>query len=72
MNSLNIIRQGKSAARQIRAQVEAGVLTDAEFARLIKKVLDGFEQALEEPPEPVDWAKLQGRERFGMIQGGQQ
>lgn len=69
MNSLNIIRQGASASRQIRAQMNAGVLTDGELTRLLKKVDEALATAIDEPPPPVEWAKLQGRERFGVIQG---
>lgn len=49
MNSLDIARQGKSAARQLRAQARAGVLTDREFDRLMAKVEAGFEQMIPTP-----------------------
>ena len=38
MNSLDTARQGKSAARQIRAQMQAGVLSAPELDRLLAKV----------------------------------
>lgn len=52
MNTLDIARQGKSAARQIESQMEAGVLTDAELRRLMKKVREGFEQMMPASPAP--------------------
>jgi hypothetical protein len=66
VNTLDIARQGKSAARQIRAQMSAGVLTDAELDRLLKKVEAGFEQMIPAgqgtPPE--------ARAAFTVIPGG--
>ncbi len=55
MTSLDKARQGRSAARQIRAQARAGVLTPAELTRLLDKVDAGFEQMMgqTEPPPPA-------------------
>jgi hypothetical protein len=52
MNTLDIARNGRSAARQIRAQMRAGVLTNAELERLLAKVEEGFEQMM--GPHPLD------------------
>lgn len=49
--SLDKARQGASAARQIRAQMRAGVLTQPELDRLMKQVEAGFEQMM--GPAPV-------------------
>lgn len=49
MNSLDLARQGKSAARQIRSQMNAGVLTAAELDRLLAKVEAGFDQMVPGP-----------------------
>lgn len=46
MNTLDKARQGKSAARQIRAQMTTGVLTQAELDRLLRKVEAGYEELL--------------------------
>jgi len=63
MNSLDIARQGKSAARQIESQMDAGVLTDGELRRLMKKVREGYEQMVPSAPPPVVNAS------FRVIQG---
>lgn len=60
MNSLDIARQGRSAARQIRSQLRAGVLTPRELDRLLIKVEDGFEQMMGEPAPPPIPADLRG------------
>lgn len=52
MTSLDIARQGHSAARQMIAQRNAGVLTTREFDRLMEKVLAGFEQMMPAPVTP--------------------
>lgn len=54
MNSLDIARQGKSAARQIRAQMTAGVLTQPELDRLMRKVEAGYEQMMPAPLPVLD------------------
>jgi hypothetical protein len=46
MTSLDKARQGRSAARQIRSQARAGVLTGPELFRLLDKVDAGFEQMM--------------------------
>lgn len=55
MTSLDIARQGKAAARQLRAQARAGVLSKSEFSRLLDKIEAGFEQMMpsEEPTQPL-------------------
>jgi hypothetical protein len=50
MTSLDIARQGRAAARQIRQQAAAGVLTDRELNRLLDKIDAGFNQMMG-PPE---------------------
>jgi len=65
MNTLDIARQGKSAARQIRAQMQAGVLTQPELDRLLAKVEAGFEQMMPEPPAPPP-----RRDPFTVVRGG--
>lgn len=65
MNTLDLARQGKSAARQIRAQMEAGVLTQPELDRLLAKVEAGFEQMMPTPPAPR-------RDPFTVVRGGLQ
>jgi hypothetical protein len=66
MCSLEKARQGKSALRQIRAQMTAGVLSPAEFDRLMKVAEEGFEQMV---PGPVA-APIQ-RNAFAVIRGDQ-
>ncbi|MDZ4376178.1 MAG: hypothetical protein U1C74_32755 [Phenylobacterium sp.] len=46
MTSLDQARQGRSAARQIRVQAKAGVLTGPELFRLLEKVDAGFAQMM--------------------------
>ena len=53
MTSLDIARQGRIAARQIRSQMEAGVLMVGELDRLLKKVEAGFEQMVPEADAPA-------------------
>lgn len=57
MTSLDIARQGYSAARQIEIQRKAGVLMVGELERLMKHVLAGFEQMMATeaaaPPPPA-------------------
>ena len=65
MNTLDIARQGKSAARQIRAQMQAGVLTQAELDRLLAKVEAGFEQMMPEQAAPPP-----RRDAFSVVRGG--
>ncbi len=69
MNTLNTIRQGYSAARQIRAQMKAGVLSEAELERLMKKIEAAFDEVIPYRDPPLETVRLQGRERFGVIQG---
>ncbi len=69
MNTLNTIRQGYSAARQIRAQMNSRVLTEAELDRLMKKVEAAFAEVIPYRDPPLEATRLQGRERFGVIQG---
>lgn len=67
MNTLETARQGKSAARQIRAQMNAGVLTQPELDRLMRKVEAGFEQMLPSPPPILETHQLRGR--FEVLRG---
>ncbi|HEY3696508.1 hypothetical protein [Phenylobacterium sp.] len=62
MTSLDQARQGRSAARQIRNQAQAGVLTARELYRLLDKVDAGFEQMLGMAPFPAanDFDPLRG------------
>lgn len=66
MTSLDIARQGYSAARQIEIQRRADVLMPAELERLMKHVLAGFEQMMpggEAPPSappPIPPAIVRG------------
>lgn len=53
MTALDKARQGRSAARQIRQQMAAGVLTDRELDRLMRKVEEGFSQMMGEEPPPL-------------------
>lgn len=57
MTSLEKARQGKSAIRQIRAQLEAGVMTTGELNRLLRVAEEGFEQMVPEPPPPPPRAR---------------
>lgn len=73
MNHLNPIHQGKSAARQILAQMNAGVLTQAELRRLMAKVVDGFEVVMPSPPEVLHARPVPNRSnRFEVISGDRQ
>jgi len=62
MNTLDIARNGRSAARQIRAQMKAGVLTDRELERLLDKVEQGFDQMMGRAtrPEPPPMVLVRG------------
>ena len=64
MNTLDIARNGKSAARQIRSQARAGVLTGSELYRLLDAVDAGFEQMM--PSE----GRQQMKGEFSVIDGG--
>lgn len=61
MTSLDTARQGKSAARQIRSQMNAGVLTQGELDRLLRKVEAGFEEMMPSPPPVLETQQLGGR-----------
>jgi hypothetical protein len=52
VNCLDQARNGRSAARQIRAQARAGVLTEKELFRLLDRVDEGFEQMMGPDPAP--------------------
>lgn len=56
MISLDVARQGYSAARQLDAQRRAKCISEAELDRLLKKVLAGYEQLMgvesAAPPPP--------------------
>lgn len=67
MNSLDTARQGKSAARQIRAQMKAGVLTAAELDRLLRKVEAGYEELLPAPLAPPEIEALARRSAFHVV-----
>lgn len=67
MNSLDTARQGKSAARQIRAQMNAGVLTEGELDRLMRKVEAGYEQMLPAPLSPMQIEALERRTAFHVV-----
>jgi hypothetical protein len=70
MTSLDIARQGKSAARQIRAQMNAKVLTAGELDRLLRKVEAGYEQLLPSPLPILEAQELPTHKgRFEVIQG---
>jgi serine phosphatase RsbU (regulator of sigma subunit) len=68
MTSLDKARQGKSAVRQIRAQMEAGVLQRAELDRLLTVAEEGFEQMVPTPAPMV----APERTAFTVVRGGQQ
>lgn len=67
MTSLDTARQGKSAARQIRSQMNAGVLTQPELDRLLRKVEAGFEEMMPSRSPVLEAHQLGGR--FEVIQG---
>lgn len=69
MTSLNIARQGKSAARQIRAQMNVRVLTQGELDRLLRKIEAGFEALLPELPPVLEAEPVNAYGRFEVIQG---
>jgi len=56
MNTLDIARNGRNAARQIRAQMREGVLTQPELDRLLTAVEAGFDQMM--GPHPLDSSTL--------------
>jgi len=67
MNTLDIARNGRSAARQIRAQMDAGVLTQAELTRLLAAVEAGFDQMIggvPARPAPPPMVVIQGGRRW--------
>lgn len=70
MTSLDIARQGYSAARQIEIQRRAEVLSPAELERLMKHVLAGFEQMMPtgEAPPPVPPGVVRGA-RLQLVEG---
>ncbi|CAN5612559.1 hypothetical protein BH10PSE5_BH10PSE5_01540 [soil metagenome] len=67
MNTLDKARQGKSAARQIRAQMNSGVLTMAELDRLMRKVEGGFEELLPAALPPMQIEALERRSAFHVV-----
>lgn len=67
MNTLDKARQGKSAARQIRAQMTTGVLTQAELDRLLRKVEAGYEELLPAPMPPLEIEALARRSAFHVV-----
>lgn len=69
MNTLDTARQGKSAARQIRSQMNAGVLTQAELDRLLRKVEAGYEELLPRSLPVLETHQPEGRGRFEVIRG---
>lgn len=69
MNSLNVARQGKSAARQIKAQMDSGVLTQPELARLMKKVIAGFEEMVPAAMPLPEATQLGRRGAFEVVRG---
>ena len=70
MTSLDIARQGYSAARQIRAQMNANVLTPGELDRLMRKVEAGFAQMMPTRPPILEAHEVPTRKgRFEVIPG---
>lgn len=74
MNQLNVLLQGKSAARQIRSLERNNCLTKAEFERLFQKMEQTCEMAAElaaPPLAPIIEARpTPGRPgRFEVIRG---
>jgi len=78
MNTLCALRNGKSALRQIRAQMRAGVLTTGELERLLKVAEAGYQLVIPDPGvrptqdlQPVLEARPIGPQgRFEVIDGG--
>ncbi|MFN3513427.1 MAG: hypothetical protein ACK41C_10300 [Phenylobacterium sp.] len=64
MNSLDQVRNARSAARQIRSQARAGVLTPGELYRLLDAVEAGFDQVMGQDAAPADLPP------FHVINGG--
>ncbi|MBI1408155.1 MAG: hypothetical protein GC145_18740 [Caulobacter sp.] len=48
MDRLSTIREGRSAARQLRSLARIGAVTPADLDRLLNKIDAGFEAALDE------------------------
>jgi hypothetical protein len=67
MNTLDIARNGRSAARQIRAQFKAGVLTPHELERLLNAVDAGFAQMM--GPLPSDAPPVRAPRPVGFYDG---
>ena len=69
MTSLNIALQGKSAARQIRSQMNVHVLTSGELDRLLRKIEAGFDALLPELPPVLEAEPVNAYGRFEVNQG---
>lgn len=67
MNTLDKARQGKSAARQIRAQMSSGTLTQPELDRLLRKVEAGYEELLPAPMPAMEIEALARRSAFTVV-----
>ncbi|MFD3263357.1 hypothetical protein [Phenylobacterium ferrooxidans] len=72
MDSLDTARQGKSAARQIRAQINSNTLTPGELDRLLRKVEAGYEVLLPAPLPPMEVEALARRSAFTVTRGGKE
>jgi hypothetical protein len=69
MTSLDLARQGKSAARQLRAMMNAKVIiTDRELDRLLSKIEEGFEQMM--PTRPTTPTPDRGSRGLTVHDGG--
>lgn len=67
MNTLDKARQGKSAARQIRAQMNSHTLTPSELDRLLRKVEAGYEELLPAPLPPLEIEALARRSAYHVV-----